>query len=267
MNNAAKPSALTWALALATVVFLLAPLVVVIGGSFTTTDYVAFPPHGFTLRWYAALAKQADFIASFRDSAVLAAVTALVATPLGTLAALALHRHVGRGQAALRGFLLSPLILPTIVTAVALLQFYQRTGLDNIFLGLLAGHVLVVTPYVLRSVTAGLGGLDPAMLEAAQSLGAGEARILLRVLLPNIAPALLASVIFTFIMSFDETTLSLFLSGPDFMPLPVRIYNYIEFAIDPMVAAVSAVLIVFAYLLVLLLEKLVGLDKAFGGGV
>ena len=266
-RRSAQPSLLMQVMAGVTVLFLLAPLVVVIGGSFTTTDYVTFPPHGFTLRWYAALAAKGDFIRSFADSLLLAAACAMVATPLGTLAALALHRDAGRGREWLRSFLLAPLLLPTIVTAVALLQFYQRAGFDQIFLGLLIGHVLVTTPYVVRSVGAGLAGMDPAIVEAAQSLGAAEGRILLRVLLPGLVPALLASVIFVFIISFDETTLSLFLSGPDMMPLPVRIYNYIEFAIDPMVASVSTVLILFAYLLVILLEKLVGLDRAFGGGV
>lgn len=259
-----RPSVATVILAGAAVVFILAPLVVVIGGSFTATPYVAFPPVGLTTRWFAALFADADFARSFRDSLVLAATTVAIATPLGTAAALALHRDVRRGRAVLRALLQAPLILPTIVTAIALLQFLQRAGVADVFLSLVIGHVLLTTPYIVRMVGGVLGGIDPAIIEAAEGLGAGEARILRRVLLPNAMPGVLAGAIFVFIMSFDETTVSLFLSGPDMMPLPVRIYNYIEFSIDPMVAAVSTVLIGLAYGAVLLLEHVAGLDALFG---
>lgn len=259
-----RPGWLLRGMAALAVLFILAPLVVVIGGSFTTTSYVTFPPHGLTLRWYGALLHHADFLRSFRDSVLIAGLCALIATPLGTLAAIALHRDAGRGRAVLRALLLAPLVLPTIVTGVALLLFYQSVGFDQVFAGLVIGHLVITMPYVVRSVGAGLAGLDPALAEAAASLGASELRILWKVLLPSLVPSLLVSVIFVFIMSFDETTLSLFLSGADVMPLPVRIYTYVEFAIDPMVAAVSAVLVAFAYGMVLLLERVVGLDRAFG---
>ncbi len=259
-----RPSPITVALAGVVILFIVAPLIVVIGGSFTATSYVAFPPQGLTLHWYAALLQDGDFRQSFLDSLALAGATVAVATPLGTAAALALYRDVRRGRALLQTFLQAPLILPTIITAIALLQFLQRAEMSNVFLSLVIGHVLITTPYILRTVSAGLGGLDPAVTEAAEGLGAGDWRILCRVLLPSAAPGIMAGAIFAFIMSFDETTVSLFLSGPDMMPLPVRIYNYIEFSIDPMVAAVSALLIGFAYALVVLLERVVGLNILFG---
>ncbi len=244
--------------------FILSPLVIIMGGSFTETPFVAFPPIGLTLKWYAQLAQRADFFDSFVTSVVLAVLCCVVAMALGVAAALGLHNHQFRGRTLLRGLLISPLVLPTVVTGVALLQFYYLIDMDAPLAGLLIGHVLITIPYVIRTVGAGLVGLDPAMEEAASSLGAGALRTLLKVTLPAIAPSMMAATIFVFITSFDQATVSIFLSSPDVTPLPVRIYNYIDFAVDPMVAAVSTLLIIFAFALIALLQKLLGLDRAMG---
>lgn len=249
------------------VLFILGPLVVIVGGSFTETPYVAFPPQGFTLRWYEQLVHRGDFLQSFLLSVALATLCSVAAMGLGVAAVIGLQRGLGRGGGRLyRAFLMSPLVLPTIVTGVALLQFYYLLDLDAPFTGLLIGHVLITIPYVIRTVGAGLVGLDPAIEEAANSLGAGGLRTLLRVTLPAIAPSIMAAVIFVFITSFDQATVSIFLAGPDMMPLPVRIYNYIDFAVDPMVASVSTLLILFAFGVILLLQRLLGLDRAMGVG-
>ena len=248
------------------VVFILGPLIVIIGGSFTETPYVAFPPVGFTLRWYSQLLHRGDFLQSFLISLVLAGLCCVGAMLLGVSAVIGLHRYGVSGQRLFRAFLMSPLVLPTIVTGVALLQFYYLIDMDASLTGLLIGHVLITIPYVIRTVGAGLVGLDPAIEEAANSLGAGGLRTLLKVTLPAIAPSILAAVIFVFITSFDQATVSIFLAGPDVMPLPVRIYNYIDFAVDPMVASVSTLLIVFAFGLISLLQRLLGLNQAVGVG-
>ena len=185
---------------------------------------------------------------------------------LGVSAVVGLHRHGLAGSRLFQAFLMSPLVLPTIVTGVALLQFYYLIDLDAPFSGLLIGHVLITIPYVIRTVGAGLVGLDPAIEEAANSLGAGGVRTLLRVTLPAIAPSLMAAVIFVFITSFDQATVSIFLAGPGLMPLPVRIYTYIDFAVDPMVASVSTLLILFAFGIIALLQKLLGLNRVTGMG-
>lgn len=244
--------------------FIVGPLLVIVAGSFTETPFVAFPPQGFTWRWYQQLLERRDFLHSFLVSLVLAALCTVAALLLGGLAALGLHRTGAAGREAMRGFLMSPLVLPTIVTGVALLQFYTLVEVDAPLSGLLVGHVLITTPYALRTIGAGLVGLDPALEEAAASLGAGGVRTLLRVTLPAIAPSVTAAAIFVFVTSFDQTTVSLFLAGPEAMPLPVRIYNYIDFAVDPMVAAVSTLLIVFAFAVIALLQRLLGLDRAMG---
>ncbi len=244
------------------VLFILGPLVVIIGGSFTETPYVAFPPVGFTWHWYARLLHRRDFLDSFAISVVLAASCSIVAMALGGAAVIGLHRHGFTGRDAFRAFLMSPLVLPTIVTGVALLQFYYLVDVDVPMAGLLVGHVLITIPYVIRTVGAGLAGLDPALGEAAGSLGAGVVRTLVRVTLPAISPSIVAAAIFVFITSFDQATVSIFLSGPGVMPLPVRIYNYIDFAVDPMVASVSTLLILFAFGAIGLLQTLLGLNQA-----
>ncbi len=247
------------------VLFLLGPLVVVIGASFTTTAWVAFPPVGFTLDWYRALAARADFTQALRTSLVLGLLATGAAALIGLPAAIGLHAIGGRARAVLHGFVMAPLTLPTIVTGVALLQFYYLIALDAPLAGLLLGHMLLITPYCVRTVGAALAALDPALAEAAESLGAPPWRVHLRVTLPAIAPSLAAACAFMFVTSFDQVTLSVFLAGPEIMPLPVRIYTYIEFAIDPMVAAASSVLILLAVLVVALAQRLAGLDRSLFG--
>ena len=250
----------------AVVLFLLGPLIVIVGASFTTTPYVVFPPRGFTLDWYRALLERADFAEALHSSIVLGLLATAGAALLGIPAAIGLHQAGVRGRSVLRGFVMAPLTLPTIVTGVALLQFYYTIDLDAPMAGLLIGHMLIIVPYCVRTVGAALAALDPAMVEAAESLGASRLRIHLRVTLPAVAPSILAALAFMFVTSFDQVTLSVFLAGPEVMPLPVRLYTYIEFAIDPMVAAASTVLIVLAVLIVALAQRIAGLDRGLFGG-
>jgi putative spermidine/putrescine transport system permease protein len=249
------------------VLFILGPLIVIIGGSFTTTPFVAFPPQGFTLHWYRQLAGHLDFLRSFVDSVGLGVVATIGAALLGTPAALGLRHGSARSRAILHTIVMAPLTLPTIVTGVALLQFYYAIDLEVPLLALAAGHVLITVPYVVRTVGAGLEAFDPAIEEAAESLGAGGMRVLFKVTLPAIMPSIFAAMIFVFITSFDQVTISIFLSSPDLTPLPVRIYNYIAFAIDPMLAAVSTVLILLAFAMIAGLQRLLGLERVFSGDV
>ena len=248
------------------VVFLLGPLIVIVGASFTTTAYVVFPPQGFTLDWYRALLGRADFVAALQASVILGMLATAGAAVLGIPAAIGLHQAGARGRAVLGGVVMAPLTMPTIVTAVALLQFYYLIELDAPLAGLLIGHMLIVVPYCVRTVGAALAALDPAIAEAAESLGAGPWRVHLRVSLPAVAPSILAALAFMFVTSFDQVTLSVFLAGPEMMPLPVRLLAYIEFAIDPMVAAASSVLILLAVAVVLVGQRLAGLDRGVFGG-
>lgn len=244
--------------------FILLPLVVIVGGSVTERPFVEFPPTGFTFKWYEKLLLREDFVASFMVSVQLAALCTVVAIVIGTAAAIGLHRHKFGGRELLGAFVMAPLVLPTVVTGVSLLQFYYLIALDAPFWGLLMGHVLITLPYVVRTVGAGLMTMGNDVEEAAESLGAGPFRRLVQITLPMLAPSLLVSTIFVFIVSFDQVTVSIFLSGPSLMPLPIRIYTYIDYSIDPMVAAVSTLLIGFAGLITVILQRSFGLDRAFG---
>ncbi len=244
------------------VLFLIVPLIVIVGASFTTTPYVSFPPQGFTLKWYQQLSTQKDFIRSFADSVLIGVIATAGAVLIGAPTAFGLRLGSVKAQTLLRSIVMAPLTLPTIVTGVALLQLYYTTDLDVPLAGIVIGHILVTVPYFIRTLGAGLEAVDQCVLEAAESLGAGRARLLRRVMLPAVAPSIFAGMIFVFITSFDQVTMSIFFSNATTMPLPIRIYSYIEFAIDPMIAALSTVLIAFAFAIVIALQKLLGLERA-----
>jgi putative spermidine/putrescine transport system permease protein len=191
----------------------------------------------------------------------LAAAVTLGATIAGTLAALALVRYRLPGHELVRTALMAPIVLPGVVLGIALLIFLNRTPLAQSFAGLLAAHLVVALPYVIRTVSATLEGLDRRVEEAAASLGAPPFTAFWTVTLPLIKPGVIAGATFAFITSFDELVVSLFLTGPRLSTLPVQIYNYIEFASDPTIAAISVVLIVFTTAVVLLVERVVGFTR------
>lgn len=248
------------------VLFLLGPLLFVIGGSFTTTKYLTFPPVGFTLDWYQRLLGHRDLLDAFIVSTVVASAACILATVIGTITAVALHQTSSRMREYLSAFVTSPLVLPTVVTGVALYSFFQDIQFNGPWTWLIIGHTIITIPYVVRNVGAALMELDPACVEAAMGLGAGWSRIMWSVITPIVAPAILVSALLVFIVSFDQVTVSIFLATPDTTPLPVRIYSYLEFGLDPMVAAVSTLMILFAYVLVAVIERVFGLHRMFGKG-
>jgi len=229
--------------------YLLAPIIVVVATAFTATAYPVFPPQGFTLRWFQRFLGMSEFTDAVQRSAMLALVSALIAGTLGTFSALALGRWRFKGHTAVSAVFLSPILFPTIVLGLALLVFYSRVGLSGSFTGLVIAHSVLTTPFVVRLVMASLAEFDPAVEEAARNLGAGWWRTFLQVTLPLIRPGVLAGVVFAFIVSFDELVVTLFLAGPDMTTLPVRIYTYVEFASDPTISAISTTLI-FAWMLI-----------------
>lgn len=224
--------------------YLMAPVIVVVATAFTTTAYPVFPPQGFTLQWFQRFLGMPEFTDAIQRSALLASWSTLVATVLGTFSALSLTRYRFRGREAISAFMLSPILFPTIVFGLALLVFYSRVGLSGSFTGLIIAHSILTTPFVIRLVMASLAEFDPAVEEAARNLGAGWWRTFLQVTLPLIRPGVLAGAVFAFIISFDELVVTLFLAGPDMTTLPVRIYTYVEFSSDPTISAISTMLIV-----------------------
>lgn len=232
-----------WTTSILVLIYLVAPIVVIVATAFGTSGYPVFPPVGFTLAWFEKLWNTPELIQSARLSAQIALGSTVVATLIGTASALALTRFRIAARSATASLLLSPLIFPGIVLGLALLVFYNRIGLAGSFWGLVAAHALLTTPFVLRLVMASLAEFDPAVEEAARNLGAGWARTFLFVTLPLIRPGVFAGAVFAFILSFDELVVTLFLAGPSTQTLPVRIYNYVEFASTPLISAVSACLV------------------------
>jgi putative spermidine/putrescine transport system permease protein len=241
--------------------FILAPILVVIPVSFSETQYLVFPPQGFSLRWYANFFATRELADSLWTSLHLAAWTTGLCTVLGTTAALALVRYRYPGREALRTLLMAPLVMPRLVLGIAFLMFLSKTVLSGRFGGLLAAHVVVALPYVIRTVGASLVGLDRALEEAAMSLGAAPFLTFRTVTLPLLKPGILAGAIFAFVTSFDELVASLFLTGPRLTTLPVQIYTYIEYTSDPTIAAISVVLIAFTTVVVVITERIVGFSQ------
>ncbi|MCF3935702.1 ABC transporter permease [Acuticoccus sp. M5D2P5] len=226
------------------VLFLAAPILVVMATAFTTTGYPVFPPEGFTLKWFARVFETGEFTDAAQLSALLAICATAIACTLGTLTALGLSRWKGRGQSALSAFVLSPILFPTIVLGLALLVFYSRIGLQGSFLGLVIGHSIITTPFVVRLVMASLSEFDPAVEEAARNLGAGWWRTFFQVTLPLIRPGVLAGGVFAFILSFDELVVTLFLAAPGMSTLPMRIFTFVQYSSEPTISAIATMLIV-----------------------
>ena len=245
--------------------FILAPLLVVVAVSFTSQGYMALPFAGASLRWWRAIADNPRFLASFWYSVRLGLVSATLSALIAVPAALAIARHRFPGRDALAALLASPLMIPHVVLGVALLRFMSGFGLSGSFAGLVAAHLVVVTPYMLRLVGAGLVSLDPRLERAAEGLGAGRLAVFRRVVLPLIAPGLAGGWILAFITSFDELTVSLFLASPAANPLPVQLYNYIDQMTDPLVASVSAALILFTVVVLTALDRFYPIDRLLTG--
>jgi putative spermidine/putrescine transport system permease protein len=247
------------------VAFMLAPLVVVCLVAFTSQNTLSLPGTDWSLRWFRAVFAHPDFLQSFRNSLWLALAAASIATLLAVPAALAITRYQFPGRDALNGLFLSPLIIPHLVLGVALLRMFAVIGASGSFGWLALGHVVVVTPYVLRLVIAAMVGFDRSAEQAALSLGASPATVFRRITLPMILPGVTGGWLLAFINSFDEVTLSIFITSPSTVTLPVRMYMYATESIDPLMAAVSALMVALTAGTMVLLDRIYGLDKVLVG--
>ena len=247
-------------------VFLIAPIVVVVLASLNSGRFLVFPPEGFSLQWYAKFVDSGPFVRSFFFSLRLAALTTVIATVIGATAALFVVRHA-RESTLLRMLMVAPLQLPGIMTALALLIFYYAIGLGGTsYAGLLIGHVLVSTPYVFLTVSAVLYNFDRALEEAARSLGANAFTTFRRITLPIIKGGVISGAVFAFITSFDQFPISLLLAGVGTTTLPIQVFDYLRFSFDPTAAAVGTINILITLGVVVLTERLVGLESLYWGG-
>ena len=245
------------------VAFALAPAIVVAIASFSDTAFVTFPPEGWSLRWYRALLDNQDFIDSFRFSATLALVTAILATAIGFFVAYAIVHRDFWGKSALESFFFAPVAIPGVVLGLGLLQLFSSAGIRPSLWTLLLGHLLVTVPFAIRIVGASLVSLDRDLPKAARSLGCSPVRALLIVTLPLIRVGLFGSLIFCAILSFDEVALSIFLSGVEATPLSVRLYSYTEQTTTPLINAASTVLILIGLVSLAVIDRTIGIERAF----
>jgi putative spermidine/putrescine transport system permease protein len=245
-------------------VLILAPIVVVVMLSFSADNFILFPPSGYSLRWFGQLANNGPLLTALWLSVRIAAVVTLLSLAIGMPAAFAIAKGRFAARQALSGFFLAPLLLPTLITGLALLLFFSPLRLNGTLPGLVLAHMTVTVPFVIRMMTTALANLPDDIEAAAATLGASPWRVARRVTLPLATPGLIACACLSFLLSFDETVISLFIAGPRASTLPVEMVRYVEGRTDPLIAALSVVLIVATLAVVFVVERLVGVARAMG---
>jgi putative spermidine/putrescine transport system permease protein len=244
------------------VVLLLAPTVIVLITSFTSGYSLKFPPPGYSTRWYEALwTASPEILQAFQLSLEVAALATCVSTVMAIAAALARARRRETWARLLESFFLSPLMLPALAIGLALLMLFNLAGTGLSFATLVAGHIVITSPYIFRTTTASLVQLDPSLLESARSLGASPAYVFRSVTLPLIAPGVAAGAFIAFMYSFDNVAVSLFLSDARSEVLPLRMWHIIESNLDVRAAAVSGVLIAATLVLMVVMERLARISR------
>ena len=231
------------ALGALTVFFLMAPTLVVVPMSFTASNALTFPPEGFSTRWYEKMVTDPQWSTGFVNSAQVAFLTAILATALGTLAALGTVRGRFPGRSAVNALILSPLIVPVIIIAIGMFSVFVRWKIAGSVVGLVLAHTALAMPFVVVNVATSLRTMDRNLELAAQSLGAGPVRTFRRITLPLILPGVLAGGLFAFITSWDEVVVSIFLTSARFRTLPAEMWEQVRQVVDPTVAAVSTTLL------------------------
>jgi spermidine/putrescine transport system permease protein len=235
-------------------VFLYVPIAVMAVMSFNASPFYMLPID-WSLDWYRAAAGNAQLLEATGNSLLIAFASTAIATTLGTMAAIALHRHQFRGKALLRALLFPPIAIPWLITGTAMLVFFFGVGIGRGLHAILLGHVALSIPYVIVVVAARLSTMAPDLEEAARSLGASRWQTTRRVTLPWIAPGVVAGALFAFAVSFDQFVVSYFLATPGQSTLPVEIYAAIRKGFTPEINAVSTVVIVVSMALMLLTSR------------
>jgi putative spermidine/putrescine transport system permease protein len=251
-----------------TLAFLLVPLIVSIVLSFDARSFVgSFPPPRLSLRWYRDIVDNPGYQDGFWISLQIGLLATLLATVFGGAAALFLERYSFRGRNVLEIALLSPKFVPTVVIGFALLGAAGALQIVDGWWRLLAGHLIITMPFTVRATLAALVGVRKSMFEAALTLGASEPRAYLDIVMPLARSGIVSGALFAFVMSFDEVAVSLFLSDPFTQTLPVVLVAEMRANLSLTIAAVSSLLIGATLLLVLLLDRYVGLNRVFGEGI
>ena len=236
--------------------FLMAPVLAIIPLSFSSGGYLLYPLPGLSLRWYQEFLGSARWMMALRNSMVIGVSTTVLAMLLGTLAALGLSQWRSRWKPLVLAVLLSPMVVPVVITAVGLYFFFAPLGLTNSFAGLILAHTALAVPFVVVTVSATLQGFDQTLVRAAASLGATPLAAFRTVTLPLILPGIASGALFAFATSFDEVVVVLFMAGPDQRTLPREMFAGIRENISPAITAAAALLTLFSVALLAAVEAL-----------
>lgn len=238
--------------------FLLLPILVIMPLSFSSSSFLSYPMPGWSLQWYDNLFSSEEWARATRNSFIVAPLATILATVLGTMAAVGLARVNFWGKGALMSLLIAPMVVPIVVVGVSTYLFFAKLGLNDSYLGLVLVHAALGAPFVLTTVLATLQSFNENLIRASLSLGAGHLETFFRVTLPIIAPGVISGALFAFATSFDEVVVTLFIAGPQQVTLPRQMFTGIRENINPTIAAVATMLIIFTTALMLGLEWLRG---------
>ncbi len=243
--------------------FLIFPILVILPLSFNAEPYftfteemLTFDPVGYSLRWYQDLLGSEEWMSSVRNSFIISISSTIVATTLGTLAALGLSRRQMPARGFITAILISPMIVPLIITAAALFSFYARIELSQTFFSIILAHVVLGTPFVVITVTASLASFDEQLIRASSSLGANTTTTFFRVILPLVLPGVISGALFAFVTSLDEVVVVLFLAGPEQTPITVRMFSGLREEISPTILALATILVGISIILLSTLEMI-----------
>lgn len=250
-----------WMIGIGCIVFLMLPIVITVATSFTSSAVYTLPPPEWSFRWYKSLERRSGLWDAVQLSLNLALVSTGISMVLGTMAAIAVARGEFRGKQAIATFTVSPLMMPGLVVGVAMLQFFREIGLRDAYWSLLLAHVVITLPFVMRTLLASMSAFDFSLIDAARTLGMSYPRAILKVLIPNLAPAYLTGGLFAFLASMDNYPISIFLTDARNKTLPIKMLQYLEEQPDPSLAAMSSGLIMMAIVVLVVASRTVGLNR------
>ncbi|MFA6785202.1 MAG: ABC transporter permease, partial [Sphaerochaeta sp.] len=242
-------------IAFITFAFIFLPLILIIVTSFNSADTISLPLDGFSLQWFGKVFKSRSLVQSFKNSLALALVASFIGIFLGLLSSIALVKKPGKVSNALLSIFLSPSLIPGIVIGYVLFHFLVVKLQIPLLFALVLGHLLVVMPYCVRIICASLKDIDESLEEAARTLGCPPVKAFFLVVLPNLRPAILSSFMLSFINSFNNIPVSMYLKGPGMNTLPYAMMNHIEYNYDPTVSALSVMLMGMTLVFMFIMEK------------
>ncbi len=237
-------------------IYLVFPLLTIIPLSFNSGEFLHYPLQGLSLRWYHEFFASGRWGVAIENSAIVGVCSMVLATVLGTVTAVGINRANFPGKQLVLALLISPMMIPLVITALALYLFYARIGLNDTYIGLILAHTILGMPFVLITVSATLQGFDYNLIRAGASLGASPLRVFFKIVLPNIAPGVVSGALFAFAISLDEVVVVLFVAGPAHRTLPRQMFSGIREHLSPTFLAAATTLIVVAALLMVTMELL-----------